>query len=99
VLQVMTPDLRAAVWWDDIFSWWTADCFALVDEREAALDFVERAVQFGIINYPFLARHEPFLANIRGEPRFAQLMERVRGEWETWNADSADVGTQIPERR
>ena len=86
VLRVMTPELRAAVWWDDIFCWWTADCFALVDEREAALDFVERAAQFGIINYPFLARHEPFLANIRVEPRFKTLLENVRERWERFEA-------------
>ena len=84
VLRVMTPELRAAAWWDDIFSWWTADCFALVDEREAAIDFVERAVSFGIINYPFLARFEPFLANVRSEPRFLRLMEGVRKAWETF---------------
>ena len=82
VLRVMTPELRAAVWWDDIFCWWSADCFALVNEREAALDFIERAAQFGIVNYPFLAQHEPFLANIRGEARFARLLEGVRARWE-----------------
>jgi non-specific serine/threonine protein kinase len=81
VLRVMTPELRAAAMWDDIFSWWSADCFALVDEREAALDFVERAVEFGYINFPFLSEHEPFLANIREEPRFVRLMERVRRAW------------------
>jgi TolB-like protein len=86
LLRLMTPELRAAAMWDDIFSWWTADCFALVDEREAALDFLERAVDFGVINYPFLAQHEPFLANIRGEPRFARLMERVRRAWDAFEA-------------
>ena len=81
LLAIMTPELRAAAEWDDIFSWWTADCFALVNERDAALDFLERAVEFGYINYPFLAEYEPFLANVRGEPRFAQLMDRVRVAW------------------
>jgi tetratricopeptide (TPR) repeat protein len=86
VLRVMTPALREAAWWDDIFCWWTADCFALVGERDASLDFLERAVEFGIINYPFLAQYEPFLANVRDEPRFARLMVRVRKAWETFEA-------------
>jgi hypothetical protein len=86
LLRIMTPELRAAAKWDDIFSWWAADCFALVDERDTALDFLERAVDFGIINYPFLAEHEPFLANIRSEPRFARLMERVRRAWDAFEA-------------
>jgi TolB-like protein/Flp pilus assembly protein TadD len=81
VLRCMTPELRSAAWWDDIFSWWTADCFALVDETDAALDYLERAVSFGFINYPFLAEYEPFLSGIRGESRFDHLMERVRRAW------------------
>jgi serine/threonine protein kinase/tetratricopeptide (TPR) repeat protein len=84
LLRIMTPELLAAAKWDDIFSWWSADCFALVDERELAIDFVERAVEFGYINWPFLAQHEPFLANIRGEPRFVMLMERVRKAWDAF---------------
>jgi serine/threonine protein kinase/tetratricopeptide (TPR) repeat protein len=86
VLRVMTPALRAAAWRDDIFSWWAADCLALVGEREAALEFVERVVSFGWINYPFLAQHEAFLAGARGEPRFARLLERVRRSWESFEA-------------
>jgi predicted Zn-dependent protease len=86
VLRAMTPELRAASAWDDIFCWWAADALALVGENEAALGFVERAADFGWINYPFLAQHEPFLAGIRGEARFDRLMERVRKEWETFEA-------------
>jgi serine/threonine protein kinase/Flp pilus assembly protein TadD len=82
VLRVMTPELREAAWRDDLFCWWAADCFALVGEREASLDFLERAVSLGFINHPFLAQHEPFLAGVRGEVRFGRLMERVRRAWE-----------------
>ena len=80
----MTPELRAAAKWDEIFAWWTADCFALVNEGELAMDFIERAVDFGFINLPWLSQHEPFLANIRGEPRFTRLMGRVRKAWEAF---------------
>ena len=86
VLKAITPELRAAAQWDDIFSWWAADCFALVDERESALDFLQRAVDFGYINWPFLSQHEPFLANIRSEARFVKLMERVHRAWEAFEA-------------
>ena len=84
LLRIMTPELRAAVQWDEIFAWWTADCFALVNERELAMDFIERAVEFGFINLPWLSQHEPFLANIRDEPRFTRLMIRVRKAWEAF---------------
>jgi hypothetical protein len=34
------------------------------------------------VNYPYMANHDPFLANIRGERRFQNLMDRVKYEWE-----------------
>src|SRR5712691_1745252 len=84
LLGIVTPELRAAAQWDEIFSWWLADCFALVNERDAAIDCFERAVEFGFINLPWLSEYEPFLANLRGEPRFVRLMERVRSAWEAF---------------
>jgi hypothetical protein len=81
LLRVMTPELRAAAEWDEIFAWWAADCFALVNEADAAIDFIERAVEFGFINAPWLGQHEPFLANVRSQPRFVRLMEAVRSAW------------------
>ena len=86
VLRIMTPELRAMAWWDDLFSWWAADCFALVGEQDASLDFLERAVALGIINYPFLAQHDTCLSGVRSEARFGQLMERVRTAWEAFEA-------------
>ncbi len=81
VLNVLTPDLRDAARWDDVFSWWMADSFALVGETEAALDSVERMIDLGIVNYPFLAEYEPFFASLRSEPRFAELMDEARRRW------------------
>ena len=81
LLRIMTPELRAAAEWDEIFAWWAGDCFALVNEADAAIDFIERAVEFGFINAPWLWQYEPFLASLRSEPRFGRLMEGVRRAW------------------
>jgi tetratricopeptide (TPR) repeat protein len=80
----ITPDLLEASTWDDIFSWWLADCYSLVGERDAALDSVERMIDLGIFNYPFLAEHEPFLRGVREAPRFRELLERARGRWNSF---------------
>jgi hypothetical protein len=56
--------------------------YALIDEKEKALDWLENAVDRGFIAYSFLISHDPFLKNIRGEERFEKLMERVKYEWE-----------------
>jgi thioredoxin-like negative regulator of GroEL len=86
VLTSITPDLRDAAATDDIFSWWMADCYALVGEHEAALECVARMIDLGMFNYPFLAQHEPFLSSIRSEPRFAELLERARKQWDAFEA-------------
>jgi hypothetical protein len=40
------------------------------------------AVDRGFINYPFLARHDPFFEKFRNEPRFQKLLETVRDQWD-----------------
>jgi TolB-like protein/predicted Ser/Thr protein kinase len=79
---IMTPDFRKTCQRDSEWSYYVADGFALLDEKKEALDWLENAVDRGITNYPFISKHDPFLANIRGEERFQKLMERVKYEWE-----------------
>jgi hypothetical protein len=54
----------------------------LIDEKERALDWLERDVDLGMINYPLMNELDPFLKNIRGEERFRKLMARVKKEWD-----------------
>jgi hypothetical protein len=46
------------------------------------LDWLEHSANLGMMNYPFMNNHDPFFENLRGEPRFQKLMERVKYEWE-----------------
>jgi tetratricopeptide (TPR) repeat protein len=83
-LDSISKETENWAWNDpDIPSLW-AGHFALINEKEKALDWLERAVDRGCINYPLLAEQYPFLENIRGEPRFKKLMERVKHEWENF---------------
>jgi hypothetical protein len=67
---------------DEIFPIWMAESYALINEINESIDWLEHGVTCGFINYLFLMEYDPFLANIRGEPRFKKLMERVKYEWE-----------------
>jgi TolB-like protein/lipoprotein NlpI len=85
-LQELTPDFydwgrRDATWSHRI-----ASDFAFLDAKEEALDWLENAVNLGHINYPFFAEKDLFLAKLRGEPRFERLMQRVKREWEEFEA-------------
>jgi TolB-like protein len=82
VLEWKSPELKNWAWRDSSVSYYVAQCYTLVDEKSAALDWLEHSVNLGMINYPYMNNHDPFLAGIRGEERFKKLMERVKYEWE-----------------
>ena len=81
-LQSVTPELINAAKSSELFSRVMADCYGLIDEKEAAIDWIENAVQRGSINYPYFSQYNPFLKTIRGEERFKQLMHKVKQKWE-----------------
>jgi hypothetical protein len=47
---------------------------------------MEHEIELGMLNYPFLATHDWFLQGLHDEPRFKELMARVR-------AKSAELAT------
>jgi serine/threonine-protein kinase len=59
-----------------------ADAFMLIGRREDALRWVRRAIDRGFINYPVLSQYDPFLADLRSDPRFVQMMDEVKPRWE-----------------
>jgi non-specific serine/threonine protein kinase len=68
------------------FSLYIAECHAVLEDINGALEWIERSVELGFVNYPFLNQHDRLLANVRGDERFKKLMERVRKEWEEFDA-------------
>jgi tetratricopeptide (TPR) repeat protein len=83
-LKYMTKELKEAVRMDETLSLFIAESYALIDDKEEAIDWLEHAVWRGVLNYPYLSNYDPFLENIRGEKRFKKLMERVKYEWENF---------------
>ena len=65
-------------------SLWLAELHALLGDTAGALEWLERSVGLGMVNYPFLCEHDAHLAPLRGEPRFRELMVRVKRAWETF---------------
>jgi non-specific serine/threonine protein kinase len=81
-LQSVTDELRFVAGRDITYSWFVAMGYAILDEREKAMDWLEKTVDLGFINYPLLSKYDPFLKKIRREERFKKLMEKVKSEWE-----------------
>jgi TolB-like protein/thioredoxin-like negative regulator of GroEL len=82
----MTPEVEAAAAASELFPRFLAQGYALAGAPEPAMDWLEIAIARGFINYPFLARHDPFLAPLRTMPRFQQLIARAREAWERFEA-------------
>ena len=81
-LAAVNSDLTEAARWDLQYSWEMASGYALIDERDRAIEWLEIATRQGMICYPFLSQYDPLLENLRQEPRFKELMEAVRSQWE-----------------
>ena len=53
-----------------------AEFYAVMGEIERALDWLERAVRMGDDREQYLRRN-PLLTNLRGHPRFQQIIDSV----------------------
>jgi len=84
MLKELTPDIKKRLLSIGGDSYLVAVFFALADDKEEALDWLENAVEKNFINYPLMAEKDPFLGSIRGEERFKKLMEQVKYEWENF---------------
>jgi TolB-like protein/Flp pilus assembly protein TadD len=84
--SALTPTIEAVATATDVFPRFLAQGFALASMPERSLHWLEVAVDRGFINHPYLTRHDPFFPVLAGNPRFVQLMERVRGRWESFEA-------------
>ena len=85
-LQAPGKHVEAAAGVSDVFARMLAGAYARAGDTDNAMRWLEVAVDRGFINHPFLTRVDPSLDNLRGEPRFQQLMEVVRERWERFEA-------------
>ncbi len=59
-----------------------AEGFALLNFREHAIRWLQRAVDMGYLHWPNLAKGAVFLESLRGTREFQQLLDEVKPRWE-----------------
>jgi hypothetical protein len=84
-LQAVTSEVRSTCKRDAAWSYMLGEILARAGAKEEAFEWLENGVNRGFINYPFMLK-DPFLDNIRGDERFKKLMQRVKYEWEHFDA-------------
>jgi TolB-like protein/tetratricopeptide (TPR) repeat protein len=81
--ESLTNDLRAAARNTELLSRELTHCLALAGETEEALSWLENTVRIGNINYPFWSQHNEWVACLRDNARFNELMIDVEREWKS----------------
>jgi len=70
--------LRDLATLDKEFSWWLASACSFAERPDEALHWLANAIDLGFVNRRYFAEVDPFLAPLRGDPRFQALMARAR---------------------
>jgi hypothetical protein len=58
----------------------------LAGDQEAAVDWLEKGVDFGFSNYCYLETLNPLLRPLHGNPRFEELIQKAREKHEAFDA-------------
>ena len=81
-LATLTPQIETIANATDVFPRFLAIGYAALEMPDRAIHSLSIAVDRGFINYPFLARHDPFMKPLRADPRFRELLATVHERWE-----------------
>jgi len=96
VAGCITTEVISVAEGDPYHAWNVAECYALIDNADQALHWLDRAVSRGFVNYPLIAELDPFLASVRRDPRFASLRQSVKGKWEQGEVRKASGSRKRP---
>jgi hypothetical protein len=69
---------------NDLFPRFLGQAYAMAGDSERAVHWISVAVDRGFINYPYLARHDPYLRRLADHTPYAELLDRVRRQWEAF---------------
>ena len=83
-LAAMTPELEASGKSNLQIAWIIASCYAMLGMVDETVAWLRQATSRGFIHYPFLAEYEPFLAPIRSDKQFQELLSEVKRRWEAF---------------
>jgi hypothetical protein len=64
-------------------AYWTAGVYALLGERQHAIEFLRRTVALGNLCYPWFEKDKNF-DRLRGDPEYQAIMADVKKRWEAY---------------
>lgn len=71
---------------DETFPNVIATCPAFAGDEDGALEWLNRAIDWGFCNYRYLEEYNRFLKPLHGNPRFQELVDKARWKHEEFDA-------------
>lgn len=76
-MKYLNRDVEQAAWWDDGYSMMMAECYSVLEEYDEAFKWLDRAIDYGLTNIPFLKEYDHFLDNLRSHYQFNSSLKRA----------------------
>jgi tetratricopeptide (TPR) repeat protein len=67
-------------------AYWLGGIYALLGDRQNALDWLQRTVTLGNVNYPWFQKDKNY-DSLRADPQYQKIMEGVRQRWEAYKQE------------
>jgi len=70
-----------AAWESEMYSRHAAEGWAKAGNVKRAAQWLDRAVELGFVNWPYLAQHSPFFSPLRDDPSLKPVLEKAKRRW------------------
>jgi tetratricopeptide (TPR) repeat protein len=67
-------------------AYWLGGIYALLGDRQQALEWLKRTVDLGDVNYPWFERDKNY-DSLRSDPEYQSIMAGVRQRWEAYKKE------------
>jgi tetratricopeptide (TPR) repeat protein len=79
--QQLPGPISAAAMGSEMYSRHAAEAWAMAGDPERAARWLNRAVDLGFVNWPYLAQHSPFLHPLVEDESLRPVLEKVKRKW------------------
>jgi len=76
-LEAVPEGIEIAARWDDAWPLYLAGGYALIGEEDQAFKWLDHSLGQGITNVAYLREYDPFLAPLREDPRFEDILRKA----------------------
>jgi hypothetical protein len=73
-----------------MYSRHVAEGWAKAGNAKRAAQWLDRAVELGFVNWPYLAEHSPFFSPLRDDPSLKPVFEKAKRRWKAISERSSN---------